>query len=98
MKSISAFKSDGFTIDGTGYFARHQESHRVLYARTPWCRVASASAIVLLSLAFVLFGAILNAPGVAFLGLVGLVGMAWKFRPRKKASAPKEEERNEVLS
>lgn len=84
-RHISPLESDGFTISGTGYFACHQESHRVLYAKTPWCRVTWAALMFIVPLMCLAIGALFNVPVLALIGFVWLGGMAWAYVPRKKA-------------
>lgn len=87
MKSISPLKTDGMTIDGTGYFACHQESHRVLYAKTPWCRMACIVAVPILSLIAIATGLFRNAPGLVIVGIAAFVATMWVIGPRKKKEA-----------
>ena len=89
MKSISAFKSDGFTIDGTGYFACHQESHRVLYAKTPWCRWIFIATLFALAVIAAVYGLVANAPSVFVVGVMILGGAVWHYAPRKKMKKPR---------
>ena len=82
--SISALKKDGFTIDGTGYFACHQESHRLLYAKTPWCRVILVAVAFALFSAAAVYGIAGNVPVLALIGFASMVGMALYCAPKKK--------------
>jgi hypothetical protein len=81
--SISPLKRDGFTIDGTGYFAGHQESHRILYAKTPWCRWIWTVLSFIVPLACLAIGALFNVPVLALIGFGWLGVMAYIYAPRK---------------
>ena len=82
---IPLFLNDGFTISGTGYYARHLESHRLLYGKRDWVRPALfAAAVLMLIMAFAF-----NVPGIAMVGVtvllvLGLAGMKKRNRSEKK--------------
>ena len=82
---IPLFLNDGFTISGTGYYARHLESHRLLYGKRDWVRPALSAAAVLMLMVAIVF----NVPGVAMVGVtvllvLGFTGMKkWNHREKK---------------
>lgn len=94
MKGIPLFKEGsllgkrGFTIDGVGYYARHLESHRLLYGKQGVFRPALAVAAFLM----LAVGTVFNAPAVAFSGVFVLGVIAWTGRrqstPRKESGPP----------
>lgn len=83
MNGIPLFMRDGFTIEGTGYYARHLESHQFLYGKES--RILPA--VIVAACLMVIFGIAVNVPGIAAAGGLALILLAF-VRRRKATTAP----------
>lgn len=84
MKGVPLFYRDGFTIEGTGYFAAHQESHQILYPRPRFCSFALIILFTIATLVGAIVGVLWNVPGVFVLSSVMLIGLIWSQIPKKR--------------
>ena len=74
MDGIPLFKKCGFTIDGTGYYARHLESYRLLYGKRSYVRPA----LIAIALLLIPAGMYFHAPGVSGMGAVVAMFLLWR--------------------
>jgi hypothetical protein len=91
MNGIPLFKKCGFTIDGTGYYARHLESYRLMYGKRSYVR----HVLVALALLMVPAGMYFHALGVSGMGAVVAMFLLWRDKKnivRAIASEPRAKE------